>query len=47
MDVLTAKLNGTDVGNINNSKLYAKHIDTALIETMQDDIKEDLEAKLE
>ena len=38
-NVLTAKLNGVDCGDINNSKFFAKDIDTALYETMRDDLK--------
>ena len=46
-NVLTAKLNGTDVGNINNSRFFAKDIDINLFEVMKDDLKEALETKLE
>ena len=46
-NVLTAKLNGVDVGDINNSRIFAKDIDTALFETMKDDLKEALTTKLE
>ena len=45
--VLTAKLNGTDVGNLNHSRMFAKEIDVALFETMKDDLKEALTTKLD
>ena len=46
-NVLTAKLNGADVGNINNSRIFAKDLDRNLFDTMKDDLKEAMETKLE
>ena len=46
-DVLTAKLNGVDVGNINNSRFFAKDLDRAIFETMKDDLKNAMETELE
>ena len=40
-------MNGVDVGDINSSRFFAKDIDTALFETMKDDLKEALTTKLE
>ena len=37
--MLTAKLNGTDVGNLNHSEKFAKSLDQAIYETMKDDLK--------
>ena len=46
-DVLTAKLNGRDVGDLNNSRFFAKDVDEALFSVMKDDLKEALANKLE
>ena len=46
-DILTAKLNGTDVGDLNHSRHFAKEIDTAVFETMKEDIKEALATTLD
>ena len=46
-NVLTAKLNGVDVGDINNSRFFAKDIDVALFDTMKDSLKEALGTELE
>lgn len=45
-DVLTAKLNGTDVGNINHSPSFVKHIDNSIYETMKDNLSVALETVL-
>ena len=45
-DVLTAKLNGTDVGNINHSKVFVKNLDVAIYETMKEDLSCALQATL-
>ena len=42
-DVLTAKLNGTDVGNINHSTFFVKDLDNSIYETMKDDLRVALE----
>ena len=44
--MLTAKLNGTDVGNLNHSEKFAKSLDQAIYETMKDDLKCALESIL-
>ena len=46
-NVLTAKLNGSDVGDINHSRLFAKKISDAIYETMKDNLSEALGKKLE
>ena len=40
-------MNGTDVGDLNHSRMFAKEIDVALFETMKDDLKEALTTKLD
>ena len=45
-DLLTAKLNGTDVGDINHSRFFVKDLDTAIYEQMKEDIKKHLGKKL-
>lgn len=44
---MTSHLNGEDVGNINHSRVTVKDIDIAVYETMKDDLRENLEIKLD
>lgn len=46
-DLLTAKLNGTDIGDINHNRIFAKDFDTAIYEQMKVDIKKHLNISLE
>ena len=46
-DIFTAKLNGTDVGNINNSEDFARELDKSIYETMKDKLKEAIETILD
>ena len=45
--ILTAQLNGVDVGDINHSRKFAKEIDRCLFETMKEDLKKALQTELE
>ena len=45
-DVMTAKLNGTDVGNVNHSKFFVKNLDQSIYETMKDDLRNALQSLL-
>ena len=38
-DILKGKMNGEDLGDINHSRKFAKELDTAIYDTMKDDIK--------
>ena len=40
-------MNGTDTGDINNSRFFAKDLDTAIYEQMKEDMKNKLGASLE
>ena len=46
-DMLRAKLNGADVGDINHSDDFAKKLDVAIYTEMKANMKEVLETKLE
>ena len=46
-NILTAKLNGVDVGDINHSRIFAKEIDFCLFDTMKEDLKTAIKTELE
>ena len=46
-DMLRAKLNGADVGDINHSDDFAKKLDVAIYTEMKANMKEVMETKLE
>ena len=46
-DILTAKLNGPDVGDLSHSRIFAQELDTAIYEQMKVNIKTQLETKLD
>ena len=46
-NIVTAKLGGVDVGDINHSRKFAKEIDTSVFETMKEDLKIALNDELE
>ena len=46
-DILKGKLNGEDLGDINQSWFFAKDLDQAIFETMKEDIREKVERELD